>query len=222
MADEFKFDWRVGEAERLSSASTARNRDPILAVLRELLTDAGMVLEIASGTGEHGIYMAAHLPHIVWQPSDPDETSRRSIEAWRLTTGVENLRPPLDVDTTAKNWATRAAARMGAAPVAVVCCNMIHIAPWEAAQGLIAGAGELVTGDGVLYLYGPYSRGGHMVPSNESFDRHLRTQNPRWGVRALEEVEALATQAGFSLERTVDMPANNLSVCFRFQGVREG
>jgi len=215
MTQTFTWDRRRGEADRLSSPSTARNRDPILAVLRDELKEPGVVLEIASGTGEHGVHMARHLPHIVWQPSDPDPSSRRSIEAWRQSSGVETLRPPLDLDTVSPGWAVAARAALGETPRAVVASNMIHIAPWSACEGLIAGAGELLSADGLLYLYGPFSRDGRMVPSNEAFDRHLRGEDSAWGVRALEDVTALAETAGFALDRVVDMPANNLSVCFR-------
>jgi len=193
---------------RLSAPAVARNRDPILAVLRRVLPPQGLVFEIASGTGEHAAYFAAALPQLRWQPSDPDAAARASISAHRAVAGRPNLLPPLDLDAAADTWP---AARADA----VVCINMIHIAPWSAALGLVAGAARVLSRGGVLYLYGPFKEGGrHTAPSNEAFDADLRARNAEWGVRDLDEVAALALQHGLDLVETIAMPANNRSVVF--------
>jgi hypothetical protein len=146
---------------------------------------------------------------MVWQPSDPDAAARDSIAAWRAHAGAANLNAPLAIDVTRNDWGIGRVA-------AIVCINMIHIAPWEAAEALFRGAGERLDAGGVLYLYGPYRRNGaHTAPSNEAFDAQLRATDPRWGVRDLEAVTALAEKAGFALVDTVAMPANNFSVVFR-------
>jgi SAM-dependent methyltransferase len=200
--------------ERLFSPATERNREPIAAVLRHWLPASGVVLEVASGTGEHVAWFAAQFPGLVFQPSDPSRSHRASIAAWTAAAGVRNVRPPLALDATAPDWATREDLPRPLA--AVLCINMAHIAPWAATLGLLRGAGRLLEGSGVLYLYGAYKRGGrHTAPSNAAFDRSLRAQNPEWGVRELEAVVREAESAGFALEEVVEMPANNLSVIFR-------
>ncbi|MEJ0075240.1 MAG: DUF938 domain-containing protein [Alphaproteobacteria bacterium] len=193
----------------LTAPAAARNRDPILAVLREVLPATGTVLEIAAGTGEHAVHFAAALPHLVWQPTDPDEQARASTAAHAQIGGLPNLQPVLELDASSRAWpVTRADA--------VVSINMIHIAPWRAAEGLMAGAARILGPGAPLYLYGPYRvNGEHTAPSNADFDQVLRSRNPEWGVRDLDEVVALAAANGFTLERTVAMPANNLSVVFR-------
>ena len=199
---------------RLHAAATQRNREPILEVLRRVLPESGAVLEIASGTGEHAVWLAGHLPEILVQPSDPDPAHRTSIAAWTAFTGVANVRAPLALDVTARAWQ----AHEGIPPdlAAIVCINMLHIAPWEAALGLVRGAAVLLAPGRLLYLYGPYRRGGqHTAPSNAAFDRSLRAQDSAWGVRDLEAVVAAAEAAGFTLEEVVAMPANNLSVILR-------
>jgi SAM-dependent methyltransferase len=194
---------------RRHAPATARNRQPILDVLRQHLPEAGLVLEVASGSGEHVMHFAAALPRLVFQPSDPDSDARASIDDWARETGLANVRPAVALDAQSKAWPVEQAD-------AVLCCNMIHIAPWPAATGLIAGAGRLLSADGLLYLYGPYRRGGrHTAPSNDAFDRDLRRRNPAWGVRDLEEVTAYANENGFGAPEIVEMPANNLSLIFR-------
>jgi len=188
--------------------ATARNRQPILDVLRPRLPADGLVLEVASGSGEHAVHFAAALPQLVFQPSDPDEEALASIDAWTADSGLANVRPAVALDTTAPNWPIERA-------TAVLCSNMIHIAPWSAAAGLIAGAARLLPGHGLLFLYGPYRRNGHTAPSNEAFDRDLRRRNADWGVRDLEAVAALAEAHGFAPPEIIEMPANNLSVIFR-------
>ena len=192
-----------------TAPAAARNREPILAVLREVLPATGVVLEIASGSGEHAMWFAQALPGIEWQPSDGDDGARASIAAWRAQAGLANLRAPVALDAAApETWPVARAD-------AVVCINMIHIAPWAAAEGLFAGAARVLPAGGVLFLYGPYREGGrHTAPSNEAFDADLRRRNPEWGVRDLDAVTALAARHGFALARRVAMPANNLSVVF--------
>ncbi|MCC8403975.1 class I SAM-dependent methyltransferase [Paraburkholderia sp. MMS20-SJTN17] len=194
---------------RQHSPSAERNREPILAVLRDALPASGRVLEIASGTGEHAIWFASALPGLDWQPSDADEEARESIAAWCAHAGVANVRAPLALDVHQPDWGIDALD-------AVVCINMIHISPWSAARALFDGAGRRLVDGGVLYLYGPYRRGGaHTAPSNEAFDQWLKSRDPAWGVRDLEAVVALGDAAGLTCEQVVEMPANNLSLVFR-------
>jgi hypothetical protein len=194
---------------RLYAPATQRNREPIAAVLRRHLPERGLVLEVASGSGEHVIHFARAFPGLEFQPSDPDLRHRASIEAWRADAGLANIRPPLDLDASAAAWPLAAAD-------AVLCINMIHISPWAAAEGLMRGSARLLPAAGVLYLYGPYRRAGrHTAPRNEAFDASLRAQHPPWGVRDLEAVAALAAAHGFSEPTIADMPANNLSLVFR-------
>jgi SAM-dependent methyltransferase len=198
----------VGTMKRHAPA-TARNRQPILDVLRPRLPAQGIVLEIASGSGEHIVHFAEALPDLVFQPSDPDAEARASIDDWVQTQGLGNVRTALALDAARDRWPIERAD-------AVLCCNMIHIAPWEAAVGLIAGAAAVLADGGTLYLYGPYRREGrHTAPSNEAFDRDLRQRNPAWGVRDLEAVTVLASTQGFGPPEIIDMPANNLSLVFK-------
>lgn len=198
----------TGDA-RLNAPAAARNRQPILDVLRQHLPPRGLVLEVASGTGEHVVHFAQACPALIFQPSDPDPTSRASIDAWSATLGLANVRPAVMLDVTAASWPVEAADIL-------VCINMIHISPWAAAEGLMRGAGRLLPPGGVLYLYGPYKRGGrHTAPSNAAFDAGLRAQSLAWGVRDLEAVAALAAAQGFGAPAIVEMPANNLSLVFR-------
>jgi SAM-dependent methyltransferase len=191
------------------SPAVARNRDPILAVLRRVLPDHGTVLEIASGTGEHAAYFATHLPHLAWQPTDVDPDALASIEARRTAANAPNLRAPITLDVTAPVWPVTQAD-------AVVSINMIHISPWAAAQSLMSGAARLLVPGAVLYLYGPYKENGvHTAPSNAAFDASLGARDPQWGVRDLGDVRALADSHGFDLVERIAMPANNLSVIFR-------
>ena len=186
--------------------AAARNRQPILDVLQPRLPAKGLVLEIASGTGEHVVHYAAARPELTFQPSDPDAGARASVDDWVRTLGLGNVRPALEIDVTRTTWPVERAD-------AVLCCNMIHIAPWEAAIGLVAGAARLLPPGGLLFLYGPYRVGGrHTAPSNEAFDADLRRRNPAWGVRDLEAVAELAASRGFSVPEIVEMPANNLSL----------
>ena len=163
-----------------------------------------------SGTGEHIVHFAGALSiDLQFQPSDPNAGARASIDAWLESTGVRNVLPAMALDASADPWPIQRAD-------AVICINMIHIAPWEAAIGLVRGAARVLPASGVLYLYGPYRRDGqHTAPSNEAFDRGLRMQNPKWGVRDLEKVAELAEDHGFAQPLIEQMPANNLSLIFR-------
>lgn len=195
---------------RRSSHSVERNREPILAALRPLLPPTGLVLEIASGSGEHAAHLAAALPDLEFQPSDPDPEAQASIDAW--CGGLPNVRSALGLDAAAPGWpAVRADA--------VLCVNMIHIAPWAAARGLVAGAGRTLRPGGLLVLYGPFLRDGvPTAPGNAAFDADLRTRDAAWGLRRLEDVEALAAAAGFGSPAVTAMPANNLLVAFEAGG----
>jgi SAM-dependent methyltransferase len=193
----------------LTSPSVARNREPILAVLRRVLPAGGIVLEIASGTGEHAMHFAAALPELTWQPTDRDPEARRSIAARRAAAVLPNLLPPLELDAAAPSWPVERAD-------AIVAINMIHIAPWSAAEGLMAGAARLLAPGGILYLYGPYQENGRQTaPSNAAFDASLRARDPEWGVRDVGAVAELAARHGLALAERVAMPANNLSLVFR-------
>jgi hypothetical protein len=193
----------------LTAPAAERNKDPILAVLRRVLPETGLVLEIASGAGQHIVHFAAALPRLAWQPSDPDPEMRVSIAAWTAETGLPNVRQPLAIDVRDEQWPVEHAD-------AVLAVNMVHIAPWTATLGLMRGAGRLLPARGALILYGPYKWGGsHTAPSNEAFDAQLRASNAEWGVRDLEAVVDAARPQGLELEEVVEMPANNLTVVFR-------
>ena len=197
------------EDERRTAPATERNREPILAVLRQELPVSGLVLEVASGTGEHAVHFARALPGLVWQPSDPSPDALRSIAAWSQAAGLDNVLPPIALDAAAPVWPIARAD-------ALVCINMIHISPWAATEGLMQGAGRLLGAGAPLCLYGPYRRAGQPIaPSNAAFDHDLRSRNPDWGLRDLEAVAALAETRGLRLERVAEMPANNLTVVFR-------
>ena len=189
--------------------AAARNRQPILDVLRTCLPETGLMLEIASGSGEHAVHFAQALPGLTFQPSDPGADQRASIDAWVRELGLANVRNAIELDARADAWPVARAD-------AVLCINMIHIAPWEAAVGLMSGAARLLPEGGLLFLYGPYHRNGQpTAPGNETFDRSLRQQDPSWGVRNLEDVTALAARHKFAAPDIVEMPANNLSLSFR-------
>lgn len=193
---------------RRFAPAVARNRNPLLAAIRPLLPATGLVLEIASGSGEHAIHFAAAMPALTFQPSDPQPEARASIDAWVATAGLANIRPALAIDAAAPGWPVAAAD-------AVLCINMIHISPWAATEGLVRGAAEILPAGAPLILYGPYRRNGaHTAPSNAAFDDDLRARDPAWGVRDLEAVAALAAEHGFGPASILEMPANNLTVVF--------
>jgi SAM-dependent methyltransferase len=196
----------MSDARRYAGA-TQRNRVPILDVLRRVLPAQALVLEIASGTGEHAQFFAQSLPAVRWQPSDVDPAALASIATWCAEQA--NVQPPLALDVTDATWPVERAD-------AVVCINMIHITPWPTCDGLMRGASRVLRPGGVLYLYGPYQVGGaHTAPSNAAFDERLRGENPAWGVRDLEAVVASAEAHGLRLAEQVAMPANNFSLVFR-------
>lgn len=194
---------------RLYAPATIRNREPIWNVLRRHLPRRGLVLEIASGSGEHVTHFARNSgSDLIFQPSDPDPIARASIDAWTAALGLLNVNPAIALDAASVDWPISCVD-------AVLCINMIHIAPWKAAEGLIQGAANLLPPRGMLYLYGPFRRNGrHTATSNEQFDQALRQQDPAWGVRDVEDVEAIAAASGFTPPLIEDMPANNLSVIF--------
>ena len=194
---------------RRFAPSARHNRDPILDVLRSVLPSTGLVLEVASGTGEHVIHFARELPALNWQPSDPSPSARESITAWVVAERRSNIREAMHLDAAQSPWPVEQVA-------AVICINMVHITPWEATIGLMRGAGPVLVIGGALYLYGPYRRADRpLEPSNLAFDQDLRARDARWGLRDLDAVIQCAADHGLEFERAIDMPANNLSVIFR-------
>lgn len=201
------------------SPAAARNREPIAEVLARHLPKRGSVLEIASGTGEHAVFFATRFPGLVWQPSDADAGAVSASAAWRAASGqggagpLPNLLPPMQLDVERSGWTEEVGIRF---PVAIIAINMIHISPWSATVGLLAGASKLLMPGRALVFYGPFRRQGRRTArSNASFDASLRRQDAEWGVRDLETVVEAATQAGFGLGDLVEMPANNLTLVFR-------
>jgi len=194
---------------RLSSPSAARNRAAIFEVLERVLPETGLVLEVASGSGEHAAGFAPRRPALRWQPSDLDPACLASIAAWREEAGAPNLLAPVALDAAGDAWPVARAD-------ALVCINLLHIAPWEAALGLLRGAARVLPEGAPLFLYGPYlRRDRENAPSNLAFDRDLRLRDARWGVRFLEDAVGEAAAHGLHLEEVVEMPARNLSLVLR-------
>ena len=192
------------------SASAERNKQPIADLLADLLPETGEVLEVASGTGQHVAWFARRFPGLQWQPTDPDPAALRAIPLW--TAGLANIGPPLALDVTNHDWPVDRAD-------AVVCINMVHIAPWAAAEGLMAGAGRVLAAGGLLFLYGPFRQHGrHTAPSNERFDRSLRHRHPDWGIRDMGEIAASGAASGLTLREAHPMPANNFTLIFEKRG----
>ncbi len=191
--------------------ATARNRGPILDVLAPLLPPSGTVLEIASGTGEHAVWFAGRVGHLTWQPSEPDAPLREAVAFRVEQSGLANLRPPVEIHAEEPDW------NIAAGDIAAVTCiNMTQVAPWSAIEGLFAGAARVLAPGGLLYLYGPFRRGGrHTAKSNEAFDTTLRRRNPDWGVRDIDDLDALAKSASLGRAEIVDMPADNFSLIYR-------
>ncbi|WP_166036787.1 DUF938 domain-containing protein [Sphingosinicella sp. YJ22] len=203
----FVFEPGAGPQRRVAP-HVARNAVPITEVLRGVLPPAGLVLEVASGTGEHALHFARAFPALTFQPTDPDPLALSSIAAWR-SEAPDNLLPPLMLDAAGEDWPLDRAD-------ALLCINMVHISPWAATLGLLQGASRVLSAGAPLVLYGAYRRTGvPTAPSNEAFDESLRARNPEWGLRLLEDVVAEAGAVGFSLESVVDMPANNVTVILR-------
>lgn len=210
---------------RQFAPATERNRQPILQILQQVLPPSDTVLEVSSGTGEHAVFFAARLHPRLWLPSDPNPIARASILAWQQQHPAENVYPPIALDASEAEWLVEREDYRDALPDldlqqhpirAIVNINMIHIAPWSACLGLMAGAGRLLPSGGILYMYGPYKqKGGHTAPSNAAFDASLRAQNSEWGVRDLEAVIDVAAAQNLSFVGLYPMPANNFSIVFQ-------
>lgn len=193
---------------KMSSPAAERNREPIAAVLADWLPESGLVLEVASGSGEHAVYFARRFPGLEWQPTDPDPQALLSIEAWRADSGLANLREPVILDATAATWPVESAD-------AVLNINMVHISPWQAALGLLDGAARVLPAGGRLMLYGPWLVDDvETAPSNLAFDADLKRRNPAWGLRRVEDFAAEAENRGFTLADQREMPANNRMLMF--------
>ena len=196
------------EAKKVAPAA-ARNRDAITVVLRDVLPASGTVLEVASGSGEHIIYFARSFPALEWQPSDPEPAALASIAAWSDDARLPNIAPPIRIDAMATDWPL---ARVDA----ILCINMIHIAPWAATLGLMAGAARLLAVGAPLYLYGPFREAGvALAQGNADFDASLKSRDPEWGLRWVDDVAEVAATHGLILTERHEMPANNLSLVFR-------
>ncbi len=204
--------WMPGDgaaADKRHAPATLRNRDAIVAVLADWLPATGTVLEVASGSGEHAVHFAAAFPHLDWQPSDPDPAGLTSIAAWRDEAGLANLAPPLALDASSEGWPVDRAD-------AILCINMVHISPWGATLGLLAGAARLLPAGAPLILYGPYTEPDTpTAESNLAFDASLRTRDASWGLRDIEAVKAAAAAAGLAFAERRAMPANNLMLLLR-------
>lgn len=188
-----------------------RNRAPILSVLHRVLPQSGTVLEIASGTGQHAAFFSSKLHDLVWQPSDPSPDALESIQSWVAEEARSNLKQPLSLDVRNDPWPIERAD-------AVLCINMIHVSPWESTEALFRGASRVLGHGAPLVTYGPYRlHGAHTAPSNAAFDESLRSRNPAWGVRDVDELGALAQRTSFLLDQRFDMPANNMTLVWRRQ-----
>lgn len=200
------------EDKKRYAPATLRNREAIAAVLALELPEAGLVLEVASGSGEHALYFAERFPSLTWQTSDPDPAALASIEAWRADHGRPNLLPPIALNGEDSDWALDQAN-------AIFCANMVHIAPWEACEGMFAGAARLLPYGAPLILYGPYVEDDiETAPSNLAFDASLKARNPSWGLRNVADIDALGTDYGFARKARHEMPANNLTLVYRRSG----
>ena len=209
MSDERRFYETPATGPRCSAPAALRNREPIAEVLAEWLPATGLVLEVASGTGEHAVFFAERFPALEWQPSDIHPDALASITAWRETAALPNLRPPVVVDASAADWP------IGRAD-AVLSINMLHISPWASAIGLVAGAERLLVSGAPLILYGPWLKDDiETAPSNWDFDADLKRRDPAWGLRRVEEFAAEAESRGFTLRAVRPMPANNLMMLWR-------
>jgi hypothetical protein len=197
----------LGKGVKRQAPAAARNVLPIGDVLADWLPASGLVLEVASGTGEHALAFAQRFPHLEWQPSDPDPEALASIAAWRRD-GPSNLRPPVHLDACSADWPVERAD-------ALLCVNMVHISPWESSLGLLDGAGRLLGQGAPLILYGPWLEAEvEAAPSNLAFDQSLRSRDPRWGLRLVEDFAAEARLRGLVLTDRRSMPANNLMLRF--------
>ena len=199
----------AGESSRRSAPAALRNRETIAAVLADWLPESGLVLEIASGTGEHSTFFAERFPSLDWQPTDVHPDALRSISAWQSVAKLPNLRQPLELDAASPDWPIAEAD-------AILSINMVHISPWTSATGLLEGAQRLLPAGGSLILYGPWlSDRIETARSNLDFDADLRRRDPAWGLRKVEDFAAEAALRGFQLTDERTMPANNLMLLFR-------
>ena len=209
MSDEQRFYEGASAGARRSAPAALRNREPIAQVLKEWLPASGLVLEIASGTGEHAVYFAGHFAELTWQPSDIHPGALASIAAWRAASGLANVLDPLNLDAASISWPVKHAD-------AVLSINMVHISPWASALGLIGGAARLLQPGAPMILYGPWLKADvPTAPSNVAFDADLRRRNPEWGLRKVEEFAQAAAERGLELEQVRLMPANNMMLLFR-------
>ncbi len=196
-------------SDRRSAPHVARTAGPITEVLRDILPPSGLVLEIASGSGEHALHFARAFPHLLWQPTDADPVALRSVDAWRSAEDAPNLLAPVHLDAASDGWPVDHAE-------AIVCINMLHISPWAATEGLMRGAERLLASGAPLYIYGAFfQEGARPAGSNVAFDASLRARNANWGVRTVEDVAAVAGRHSLSFESLTPMPAENLSLVFR-------
>ena len=208
MHDEHRFYEVQAAGNRRSAPAALRNRGPIADVLADWLPKRGLVLEIASGTGEHAVHFAERFPGLEWQPSDIHPEALASVAAWRETGGLGNLRAPLVIDASSRDWPISRAD-------SVLSINMVHISPWESALGLLAGTARLLAPGGPLILYGPWlTDAAETAQSNLDFDADLRRRNPQWGLRKIEEFAA-AAEDRFELAESRTMPANNMMLLLR-------
>ena len=209
MTDERRFYEALSSGARRSAPAALRNREPIADVLSEWLPTSGLVLEIASGTGEHAVYLAERFSALQWQPSDIHPDAMESIEGWRRFADLPNVLTPVVIDAASADWPIDKAD-------ALLSINMVHISPWESAIGLIEGAARILSRGSPLILYGPWTRNDvQTVESNLAFDANLRERDPEWGLRRVEDFAAQAAKRGFELDQIRTMPANNLMLLFR-------
>jgi hypothetical protein len=202
------FIFESGPDVKRHAPATERNRDVIGETLARVLPADGLVLEVASGTGEHAVHFAKRFPGLIWQPSDADPIAIASINAWRADTKLVNVRPAMQLDASA-DWPISHAD-------AVICINMTHISPWAATLGLLRNAARVMPPSAVLFIYGPYNQHGvPLADSNAAFDISLRRQNPEWGLRYVDDIVEEADKIGLRLDQVIAMPANNLSLIFR-------
>ncbi len=209
--------WKALADRCLDAPAFHRNHAAIRSVLLHLLGDkTGNVIEVGSGTGQHLVTFAAALPNLTWWPSDPSPSHRASIDAWGARCGLANIRRPIDLDAAASDWKLDEIGRPPSQGIdAILVINVLHIAPWPVSSGLMQAAARYLKPDGVLIVYGPFTKGGvHMAPSNAAFDAHLRQQNDQWGVRDSADLNAAATTNGLKLAEMLDMPANNTTLVF--------
>ncbi len=207
----------INADNRLNFPATRRNRDPIASVLSNFITPNSLYLEIASGSGEHGVFFQKKFPSIIWQSSDPELEHRKSINSWINHEGLFSQMPePLDLDVEIRPWPI--AQKLRTQIKGIVCINMIHISPWSCTKSLIEESKSYLGQNDFLMLYGPFLRKEKQnSESNLNFDQSLRTQNPLWGIRNLENVNDIAFENGYKLDSVIDMPANNLSVIYRLK-----